>query len=342
MTEFTKIAIWQTAYLGDAVLTLSLVQAVKKKWPEARIDYWVRKGFEPLFKAQSEIHAVRGFDKRGRSKGLSGALGMGKTLDRNGYGLLISAHTSIRTAIAAKASGIKRRIGYDRPWYNRFVYTDVVPRRFNELYELERLMELARPLGITGFDTPRMDLDPAAKAKADEFYARFAGQKTVGIHPGSTWPTKRWPARYFSSLADMLLAKGHPVIVFGGPEEKDMSREVIDSVTADKSGLTDLSGKLSLPELAAYLNGLSVYVCNDSGPMHLAWTQDTPVVAMFGPTTRDLGFFPRGENSKVMEAARLDCRPCGLHGPKKCPKGHHKCMLEIPPQSVFEAVCEKL
>lgn len=76
--------------------------------------------------------------------------------------------------------------------------------------------------------------------------------------------------------------------------------------------------------------------------MHLAWVQRTNTVALFGPTVRELGFFPRGEHTKVMEVQGLDCRPCGLHGPKKCPKGHFKCMVDLTPDKVWEELTSRM
>jgi len=75
--------------------------------------------------------------------------------------------------------------------------------------------------------------------------------------------------------------------------------------------------------------------------MHLAWIQRVPLVALFGPTVRRLGFFPRGEKATVIERD-LPCRPCGLHGPKACPNGSHRCMTEITVDEVYEAVSKKL
>ncbi|HKI81718.1 MAG TPA: glycosyltransferase family 9 protein, partial [Pseudodesulfovibrio sp.] len=98
----------------------------------------------------------------------------------------------------------------------------------------------------------------------------------------------------------------------------------------------------SLPELAAYLGRLDAYLTNDSGPMHLAWTQEVPLVALFGPTVKALGFFPRGDNATVLENDGLDCRPCGLHGPKKCPEGHFKCMRDLTPDRVWDVLKAKL
>ena len=102
-----------------------------------------------------------------------------------------------------------------------------------------------------------------------------------------------------------------------------------------------MAGKLSLCELGAYLARLNAYVSNDSGPMHMAWAQHTPITAIFGPTVRQLGFYPRGEASTVLETA-IDCRPCGLHGAKVCPKKHHRCMSEVTPDMVWNDVKQKL
>ncbi len=105
--------------------------------------------------------------------------------------------------------------------------------------------------------------------------------------------------------------------------------------------IVSLAGALSLPELAAVIKRLSCYLTNDSGPMHLAWPQRTPVIALFGPTVRELGFFPRGAGATVMELP-LPCRPCGLHGPQKCPQGHHKCMRDMTPEMVWRNVAATL
>ena len=88
--------------------------------------------------------------------------------------------------------------------------------------------------------------------------------------------------------------------------------------------------------LRATLGRLDAYITGDSGPMHLSWAQGTPTLAVFGPTVKNLGFFPRGEHSRVLETA-LPCRPCGLHGPKACPEGHHRCMTDITPETAWDA-----
>ena len=100
------------------------------------------------------------------------------------------------------------------------------------------------------------------------------------------------------------------------------------------------AGETSLKELIAAISRCSVFLTNDSGPMHVAVASGIPTVAIFGPTTRELGFFPYGKGHTVIEK-NLECRPCGLHGAKECPLGHFQCMRQITPDEVFAAVREK-
>lgn len=343
MKEYKKIGVWQTAFLGDAVLTLPLLRALKDRFPEAEIHFFVRSGVQSVFKGQPEIDRVRPFAKRDKQKSLNAAFRLGWEIGQEDFDLWISAHTSLRSAFISIASGIGRRIGYSKPWFNRLAYTETVDRRFNELMEIERLMELVRPLGIEG-PPPKAELvlPTDAMADADEFWreAGFDGP-VLGIHPGSTWPTKCWPTAYFSEIIRRAVERGVHVLVFAGPGEEGVAEQAIDGALADPTRVTNLAGKLDLPRLAAYLGRLDAYLSNDSGPMHLAWTQDVPLVALFGPTVKKLGFFPRGANSTVMEAD-VPCRPCGLHGPKKCPEGHFRCMKELTPDRVWEALKVKL
>ncbi|MFH1912909.1 MAG: glycosyltransferase family 9 protein [Pseudomonadota bacterium] len=355
MQTYRKIGVWQTAFLGDAVLTLPMLRTLADAHPGAEIHLFVRAGLESLFKAQPELTAVRGFAKRGAQKSMLSALTMGRDIGRQGFDLWISAHASLRSAMVAAATGIPRRIGYDSPWFNRLAYTDPVDRRFDELEEVERLMGLLGPLDPLDPLGPlertgpapkaRLVLPPEAVAKADAFWREHCGQGPVlGIHPGSTWPTKCWPVEYFGRMAAMAAEAGARVLVFAGPGEEAVAGVVTAQAEAHGAGpdtLITLAGRLSLPELAAWIDRLDAYLTNDSGPMHLAWMQDTPLVALFGPTVRRLGFFPRGAGSTVMEVP-LECRPCGLHGPRSCPLGHHDCMRTLTPDMVWNALAPTL
>lgn len=332
----TKIALWQTAFLGDAVLTLPLVKAVNQVWPQAEVHYFVRGGVESLFSAQTGITSVTGFYKRSKQKGLNTAWSYGRELSGQGFDLFLSAHRSFRTALVARASRIPLRVGYDTPWFNRLAYTRTIDRRFDALDEIERLMRLLLPLGVD-IPAPWADITLPAEAEeqAETFFTGLASP-VLGMHPGSTWPTKKWPEENFAAVAARAANEGATVLIFGGPGEESVAARVADMAGASGK-IIDLSAKLNLPTLAAYLKRLNAYLTNDSGPMHLAWMQCTPVVALFGPTVRELGFFPRGETATVLQTD-IPCRPCGLHGPRRCPEGHHRCMSELTPDMAWKAL----
>ncbi len=338
-----RIAVWNTAFLGDAVLTLPLIQSLKRFFPEAAIDFYVRGGLGPLFAAHPDIARVFVYAKRGEHGGLSGVRRMGGEVKARRYDVWINAHTSLRSALICRMSGASVRVGYDEGAFSSLVCTHRVPRRFGKRDEVERLLALLEPLDVPLTETwPRIVVADAIAREADAFFAGIPGP-VLGMHPGSVWATKRWPAEYFAAVGAKALRSGARVLLFAGPGEESIAAEVRERITAEAGpdNLTDLSGKLDLPRLAAWIGRLSCYLTNDSGPMHLAWAQWVPTVALFGPTVRELGFFPRGERTTVFEVP-LSCRPCGLHGPQQCPKGTHDCMRRIEPESVWGKVAQEL
>ena len=346
---FRKIAVWNTAFLGDAVLTLPLIRALKTAFPEAQIHFYVRKGYHDLFCAHPDLAAVHEVDKSGALRKWSAFWRFGKDCAAMEFDLWISPHKSLRSALMAVLAKAPVRIGYDAPFYNPLAYTHTVPRLFAKLHEIERILQLLKPLGL---DLPTRPwpvpaLPDAARKAAADFWETLPPGPVLGIHPGSIWPTKRWLTEYFADIAVRTLWLERTVLIFAGPGEEDTADDVMlhvasilgegEEVMPPGAKIINLAGELSLAELAAYFQRLACLVCNDSGPMHLAWTQGVPVTAVFGPTVRSLGFFPRGEESHVVELD-LPCRPCGLHGHKTCPLGHHHCMAWIRPDQVWESV----
>jgi heptosyltransferase-2 len=319
---------------------------LRLRYPKAILDYYVRGGLAPLFAPLSIISSVYSYDKRKEEKGLAGLARLARTVAGRKYDLWISAHCSIRSSLLSLASCAPMRIGYRQASLARLCYTHVAERKFEQLDEIERLLQLLQPLG-TGPEScwPEIVLGQEEKHEAKVFFDGLSGS-VLGLHPGSLWATKRWPAACFAEIGHRALHLGADVLLFAGPGEEAIAHSVYGLIQekTDSSAcarLHNVSGRLSLPLFAAYISRLSCYVTNDSGPMHLAWVQRVPVTAIFGPTVRALGFFPRGETSSVCEID-LACRPCGLHGPARCPLKHHKCMALISADAVWESVREKL
>ncbi len=346
-----RIAVWNTAFLGDSVLTLPLIRVLRAAWPESELDFYVRGGLASLYEAQPEITRVFSCDKRGKDRGLAAMFREGRSIAERKYDVWVDAHLSLRSSYMAMASRTPIRVGYTEAALSRLVFTRRVGRRFHEFQEIERLLLLAEALDVPRdvledeeLRWPEIVLPARAVQEAEAWLAPLPeGRKTVGLHPGSVWPTKRWTAEGFAFILRRALERGVNVVLLAGTGEEQTAAEVRDlaGIRGNEPGFLDLSGRTSLLSLAAVLGRLDDYVTNDSGPMHLAWAQHTPVTALFGPTVRELGFAPRGEASSVIEVD-LPCRPCGLHGHKACPRGHFDCMKKIDPEVVWRDVERKI
>jgi heptosyltransferase-2 len=170
--------------------------------------------------------------------------------------------------------------------------------------------------------------------------AGYAFNRTlVIICPGATYYNKRWkPEGFIETARHLIHAKSAFVVVHGGKEDSGLCSDIASKIG---SGAVNIAGLLSLGESAALLRLGSLVIANDSGLMHLAQSQKIPVVGIYGPTTRELGYFPIEKASTVIET-RLPCRPCTHNGLDKCPRKHFRCMNDIPAERVIEAAMHYL
>ncbi|MFA6028985.1 MAG: lipopolysaccharide heptosyltransferase II [Elusimicrobiota bacterium] len=340
-SEGKRVLLAQTSFLGDALLTVPLARRIKETLPGCRLTVLTRPQTAALFRRSPFVDEVLEDDKRGRERGLAGLWRLSRRL-RGGYDVALSAHRSLRTAVLLWLARVPLRIGFSSSagafFYHRTVYFPW------GMPDLERNLALLLPLkpDLRGAEEDSLYLSAARAADgAGEAVSRrlaeagvAPGERLAGLHPGSAWPTKRWPARRFARLAERLRRElGLRVVLVGGPEDTALSR----SVAAEAGeGLLDWTGRTTLPELIELAGRFSLFVTNDSGPMHVAAARGVPTLAIFGPTTRELGFFPYGRGHRVVEKD-LACRPCGLHGSRSCPQGHFLCMRLITTDEVFDA-----
>lgn len=153
--------------------------------------------------------------------------------------------------------------------------------------------------------------------------------------PGSTWETKKWGKEKYIELGKRLSAGGYRIGLLGSPDEASLCQEVANEIP----GAQSWAGRLSLTETVVAMSQGQLLVCNDSGAMHMAAVAGLPSISIFGPTTLDLGYRPWQAQAAVVQQ-ELDCRPCGLHGAKACPKQHHNCMKTLAVENV-EAVTKQ-
>ena len=180
------------------------------------------------------------------------------------------------------------------------------------------------------------DLTESIQKKINSLLSFDKKRILIAVAPGGGRQTKRWLSLYFSELIDML-GKSFKVdfLLLGSDGDKKICDEIEKSV---KNRIVNWSGKTTLLETAAALQHCQMIICNDTGLMHMAAALGRKIVAIFGPTVIEFGFFPFTKEYKVVEHEDLSCRPCSYHGTDTCPKKHFHCMKEIYPERVFQAV----
>lgn len=333
--ELKRILLVQTAFLGDATLTLPMARDIKKLLPDCHLTVLCRADTAEIFHSSSWVDETLQDDKRGAQSGIFGLWRLSQKIRESGFDVAVVPHRSLRSALLVRLAGIPRRIGFSSS-AGRFLFTQTLPFTWG-MHDLERNLGLLLPLSPTPPQTPTEQktvyLQPQARKEACRRIAQLlsengiaTNQRLVGFHPGSIWPTKRWPEDRYAALIRQLSSQAdiRPILI-GGKNDIALAAKITREAQIP---ILDLTGKTSLSELIALMGRLSLFITNDSGPMHVATACGVPTLAFFGPTTKELGFFPYGPEHRVLEVD-LACRPCGLHGAKVCPEGHFLCMRLI-------------
>lgn len=336
-----KILVVQTAFLGDVILTLPLVQVLKRNYPTAEIDLVTVPTMLDVLSSHTDIHEIIVFDKRNKDSGIRGLLNTARKLRQKKYDIALVPHRSLRSAVLVWLARVPLRIGFDKS-AGKFLFNRVVQYKSTE-HEVERNLDFAQTLGIVVNKTEFPSLFPTSndQKKVNEFLAsmNFDDSKIlIGIAPGTRWNTKRWLKERFAELAEQLAKQGYFVVLIGGNDDELLCQEIKKLLQC--SNVISSAGKLSILQSAELINRCSVLVCNDSAPMHLAVAMQTPVVAIFGATVPEFGFAPYGRFDRIVETKGLLCRPCSIHGGKKCPVKTFDCMVKITVADVMKNVVD--
>ncbi|MGD9487504.1 MAG: glycosyltransferase family 9 protein [Calditrichaceae bacterium] len=327
-----KILIIRLSSIGDVLLTTPFIRQARIKFPTAQIDFVVKKEFADLIKHNPHINHVHIFDKHNKNKGLKHLLQQIKAVN---YNYIFDLHNNFRSKYLLKAgsNAAQSHIKKDKLKRALLVYAKI--NLYSEIKPIPlRYLDVGKLAGIENdFQGLEIFWKNAVEEKIDRILKeRGVKSDYIVFAPGAGFFTKQWPIEYFKDLTRLFLEKREEnIIILGGKNEigKFDSLEISGKVI-------NLTGKLSLLESAAVLSRARAVVSNDSGLMHMASAVKTPVVAIFGSTVKELGFFPYRSNSIIIENRDLKCRPCSHIGRKKCPRGHFKCMLEIEPDLVFK------
>ena len=332
-----KILVIRFSSLGDVILTLPAVSALRKRFPDARITYLTKKPYSEILTNHPEIDTVI-IEDEAHDKGAGKVFGLRKKLDEE-FDLVIDLSSTLKSYILAALLKKKQVLRYKKDAFSRRLFLKTGIRMGNFLHVADRYLATLELLGVTAGDNiPVIVPSEEAEKAAGDFIDGHdfpAGSPLVGMSPLAIWPTKRWPADNYVELARKLIReKNARIILFGSPEEYYELESICSSIGAEA---VNASGNDSVLTSASLLKRCRVLITNDSGPMHLASSVGVPVVAFFGPTVKEFGFFPRGPQDVVLEK-EMPCRPCSLHGSSSCPENSLACLTGITPLEAYETV----
>ncbi len=329
-TDPRRILLIKLSSLGDIVHTLPALAALRTRFPSARIDWLVARGYEDLLEGHPALDGVRVFER----KWIAGLRVNRRLLEglRSGrYDVVLDFQGLFRSGLLAFLARAPRRIGFANgremsPWF----YTERMTPPPDRLHAVDRYLALLEPLGIR---EPAVEFPLSWGVEVEDAVSALLvdggeDRPLAVLHPFGRWPTKRWEHGRYLAVAQKLASSGWQVAFVGGRGHRADVKGWLGNASPR---VMNLVGKLSLKGLAALLKRARVLVTNDSGPMHLAVAVGTPVVALFGPTDPALTG-PYGNGGNVIRAG-IACSPCFR---RAC--SHRRCMTEIGVEEVLAAV----
>jgi heptosyltransferase-2 len=315
----------QTAFIGDVVLATAMVEKMHRQYPDAQIDFLLRKGNEALLKGHPYLRQVLIWDKtNGKLKNLMRLL---RQIRSQRYDAVINVQRFFATGLLTAFSGAKERIGFDKNPLH-FLFDHSLPHggltTNGVLHETDRNQRLIAELTDAEPAKPRLYPSDADR----DFISQYQAEPYICVAPSSVWFTKQLPVESWAAFVKEAQRK-YQVYLIAGPND----HAVCEQVRTQAGGgcrITNLAGELSLLQSVALQAGAKMNFVNDSGPLHFASATDAPVTAVFCSTVPAFGYGPLSTISHIVEVdASLACRPCGIHGKKECPMGHFLCGRKI-------------
>ncbi|MFH1228055.1 MAG: lipopolysaccharide heptosyltransferase II [Planctomycetota bacterium] len=340
--DYKRILIKIPNWLGDAVMSLPTIKAMRSLFPGSRISVLVRTNLAELFKYERAIDDIISYENVKGLKKIGTEIKLIQHLKNKRFDLALILPRSFHSALVSLLTKIPRRAGYDSEGRSGLL-TDALPRT-KEILTRHRVHYFLNLLSIWSGDKPVTSAEPQIMLSQEEEKwavnelkkAAASGAKYfIGINPGATYgEAKCWATERFVELAKELLDKypGLHIILIGGPDGLKLSQRILCQINSKRA--TDFTGKTSILQLASLLKKCKLLITNDTGPMHVAAAVGTPVAAIFGPTDiSTTGPFGYGHTIIRKEVA---CAPCLK---RSCPTDH-KCMKLITVPDVLKA-CQK-
>jgi heptosyltransferase II len=335
---FDKIMVRATNWVGDAVMSLPALRALRDRFPNAEISILAKPWVADLYGREPFCNRLIPYTPRDLSSKWHAA----RDLRRFGFDCAILLQNAFEAAAVAFAARIPERIGYARDGRGPLLTRAIAVPRNGEIPRHERFyyLELLHRAGILESlpqnDFIRLDGAPAARESGAARLRElgFTGD-VIGVSPGAAYGTaKRWLPERFAEAANRVAKQlGASVAIFGSKDERPLCASVADAIAVP---VRNFAGETTLAEFIDLAAACRVYLTNDSGAMHIASALGVPTVAIFGPTD-DVGTGPTGPLARVVREP-VECSPCLK---RECPIDH-RCMTRVEAARVAETALDLL
>jgi heptosyltransferase-2 len=338
-----KILVRAPNWVGDAVMAIPALQAIRRTQPDAEMEILARPAVADTYQGQPFANRILPFENSGRHAGMAGRRALLAELRAERFDSALLLQNAFEAAWLAWRARIPVRVGYARDGRSVFLTRSIPVPKEGEIprHESQYYLELLRRAGwieksiYRAGDIPAVELIVESSARdTAEAALRNAGATNgawrCAIAPGASYgAAKCWPAERFAALADRLITDcGAEVILFGTPREKEIADRICSRMRARAISMV---GRTTTRELPAMMAACSVFIGNDSGAMHVAAAVGLPVIGIFGSTDPS-GTAPLTSQFTLIQE-HVSCSPCFL---RKCPVDH-RCMMRIEVDTVFRA-----
>jgi len=333
-TARRQILVVGPAWVGDMVMAQSLFKALRSNNPTTTIDVLAPSWSVPILNRMREVRRAIPLAVGHGQLGLLTRWQAAKSLRKQSYERAIVLPRSAKSAIVPWLAGIPRRTGY-RGEFRYGLLNDIRPINRTTTYRtVDRFVALAPDThhaaptsDVKNLHLPELESTPEQQAKAAALLNLRLDTPILTLCPGAEYgPAKRWPAQYFTVLANDYLARGWQVWLLGSTKDAPITR----SIAEQADGVIDLAGKTTLVQAIDLLASSTLTVTNDSGLMHIAAATNTPLVALYGSS--DPEYTPPLSKHAAVLHLDLECSPCFK---RKCPLGHLNCLNRISPKTVL-------
>jgi heptosyltransferase-2 len=307
-----KIVVLAPNWIGDAVLSLPVLDACFQLWPRANLTVLARAQVAELFEARAPEVTVLEYKRGNGPQRLRNLMGLGRRLRREGFELALLLPNSLSSAIMARLAGVPQRVGYSTDGRGWLLTQRIEDRRKEPgLHQVDYYLGLLRRFGAYRVDRiPRLKLKPEVTERGLALL-RVLGidrnELLIGVHPGAAYgETKRWFPERFARVMDLLQKTGRRFVLLGGPGEERLA-ERVSTITAHPP--INTVGKTTIAEALVLISRCGLFLSNDSGLMHAAAALGIPQVALFGSTDPEKTA-PLNDKAVVIHPSRVKCTPC--------------------------------